>query len=259
MEENKDMLVNEQVITDSYTKEIELPSNGYLGGPKKITIRAMTTAEEKILYSSRDFGFIKKICKSCTVNPKVLDTNTLLPQDLMFILFQIRELTYGPVYKQPIKCPHCGMNQDADINIASFEYTLLGNVDSEMFIDLPISKANVHLKFLSQDEIDNIEKQAVRLFQDGKISDLDGYIMVKKISAMIDTVTDLDFKDENHKLSYVNKLHMADFNAIRNKLNSVAGTFGIKNDTEVTCVNKNCGEKVEVQGTICPEFFRPTC
>ena len=34
----------------------------------------------------------------------------------------IRELTFGPVYKQPIKCPHCGMSQEADINIADFEY-----------------------------------------------------------------------------------------------------------------------------------------
>lgn len=260
MEENVKAQENEQVITTSYTKEIEIPSNGYLGGPKKITIRNMTSAEEKILYSSRDFGFIKKICRACTVSPRVLDTNTLLPQDLMFILFQIRELTFGPIYKQPIKCPHCGMHQDVDINIASFEYKLLDeDVSSKLFIDLPISKASVHLKFISQDEIDNIESEVSTLFNEGKVSDLEGTTMIRKIAAMIDSVSEIEFKDMNHKVSYLMKLHMADFNAIRNKLNQIASTFGLSNDTTVTCQNINCGKKVEVSGTICPEFFRPTC
>lgn len=255
MEKEEDV----KVITDSYTKEIILPSNGYLGGPKKVTIRAMTTAEEKILYSSRDFGFIKKICKACTTTPKQLDTSLLLPQDLMFMLFQIRELTFGAIYKQPIKCPHCGMQQEADINIADFEYTLLDeDISSKLFIDLPISKANVHLKFLSQDEIDNVENEVTTLFQEGKISDVDGNMMIRKVAHMIDTVTGIKFTDFNSKLNYLNKLHMADFNAIRNKLNEVAETFGLNNNVTVTCQNPNCEGKVEVTGTICPEFFRPT-
>ena len=250
----------ETVITDSYTKEIELPSNGYLGGPKKVTIRAMTTAEEKILYSSRDFGFIKKICKACTVKPRGLDTSVLLPQDLMFMLFQIREITFGPTYKQPAVCQYCGMHQEVEVNIANFEYKLLSdNASSELFIDLHISKANVHLKLLSQDEIDNIEREANTLFQEGKLQDVEGNTMVRKIAAMIDSVSDIEFVDFNHKLSYVTKLHMADFNAIRNKLNQVAETFGINNSVVVDCANAGCDGKVEVLGTICPEFFRPTC
>lgn len=256
MEEN---VKEETVSIDRYEKEIDVPSNGYLGGPKKITIRAMTTAEEKILYSSRDFGFIKKICKACTTVPKQLDTSLLLPQDLMFMLFQIRELTFGPVYKQPIKCPHCGMQQEADINIADFEYKILDDdISTKLFIDLPISKANVHLKFLSQDEIDNVENEVTTLFQEGKISDIEGNMLIRKIAHMIDTVTGIKFEDFNHKLSYLNKLHMADFNAIRNKLNEVAETFGLNNNVVVTCENPNCEGKVEVVGTICPEFFRPT-
>lgn len=255
MEDTKE----EVVITDSYTKEVPLPSNGYLGGPKKVTVRAMTTAEEKILYTSRDFGFIKKICKACTVEPKSLETNKLLPQDLMMLLFQIREITYGPEYKQPIKCPYCGMSQDAVINIANFEFKALGeDASSKLFIDLPISKANVHLRLLSQDEIDNIERETTKLAQEGKVSDLEGTIMVKKIAAMIESVSDMEFEDDNHKLFYINKLHLKDFNAIRNKLNEVASTFGLDNNITVKCQNSNCEEDVEVIGTICPEFFRPT-
>ena len=252
MEEN---VVEETVRIDRYEKEIDVPSNGYLGGPKKITIRAMTTAEEKILYSSRDFSFITKICKACTVKPKGIDWSLFLPQDFQFILFQIRELTFGSEYRQPYTCPHCGSSQEAVINIANFKYTLLDEgISEKLFIDLPISKAKVHLKLISQQEIDNIEDETNKLFAEGKVSDPESHSMVKKMTAMIDFVTGVDFENENDKFSWINKLHLADFNAIRNKLGEVQ--WGLENNTEVECAR--CGKKVEVVGTICPEFFRPT-
>lgn len=251
----KDEVKNEEVNVGRFEKEIELPSNGYLGGPKKVTIRAMTTAEEKILYSTRDFSFVKKICKACTVKPKVLDLSTVTPEDLRLMLFQIREVTFGPTYLQPIKCPNCGMVQDAEINIADFEYTLLDeDISSKLFITLPINKDQVHLRLLSQNEHDVIEDASYKLFNEGKIKDPDGYSMVKKVAAMIESVSGVEFKNDNDKYSYVNGLHLADFNKIRNTLDSVE--YGLKNVCKIKC--NNCEEEVEVNGTICPEFFRPT-
>ena len=256
MEEVKETSGN---ISDKYTKEIELPSRGYLGGPKKVTIRAMTTAEEKILNTIRDNSFAKKICKACTVSPKELDTNKLLPKDLAFMLFQIREVTYGPIYKQPIRCPNCGLAQNAEINIADFEYTFLDeDIDSKLVIELPISKASVSLKLLSQDATEEIEKEVRKLYNEEKISDIDSNIVIRLIANMIVSVSGKEFEDFNQKLSYVNRLHMADYNALRNKLNSIFDSFGLNNTTKVICQNKNCEEKVEVVGTVCPEFFHPT-
>ena len=253
MENTETEVVEKEANT--FQKEVELPSNGMLGGPKKITIRAMTTAEEKILYSSRDESYIKRICKSCTVSPKVLDMSTITPQDLMLILFQIRELTFGSIYEQPIRCPYCGKHQEVDINIADFEYTLLDdNVMSELIIELPITKTNVHLKLLSQQDIDNIDNEASKLYREGKISDPDSHSMVKKVTCMIDSVDGVDFNTENDKFAWVNKLHLADFNAITNKIGKIK--YGLDNSTVAIC--ENCGEEVEVLGTVCPEFFRPT-
>lgn len=253
VKEQEDVSKNTEVA-DTFEKEIEVPSNGALGGPKKITIRAMTTAEEKILYSVRDESYIKRICKACTVSPKSLDMSKITPNDLMFILFQIRELTFGSIYKQPVRCPFCGKVQEVDINIADFDYTLLDEDKSELFIDLPITKANVHLKLLSQQEIDNIDNEAAKLYRDGKISDPDGHSMVKKVTAMIDTVTGVDFQNDNDKFAWVNKLHLADFNTITNAIGKIK--YGINNTTTVKC--EFCDEEVEVNGTVCPEFFRPT-
>lgn len=257
VEETNETVVEDNSRADRYEKDIIIPSNGYLGGPKKVTIRAMTTAEEKILYSSRDLSYLAKICKSCTVSPKNLDVHNLLPQDLLFMIFQIRELTYGAEYTQTVRCPHCGYVQDAKINITNFSYTLLDeNISEKLFIELPMSKAQVHLKLLSQYEIDSIEDEAVTLFQEGKIAEPDSYAMVKKFAKMIESVSGMEFNNDMDKYSYVNKLHMRDFNVIRNRIDSVK--YGLDNTMEITCKNPNCEKKVEVTGTICPEFFRPT-
>lgn len=256
-EEKLEVLEQDDSRTDRYEKEIDIPSNGYLGGPKKVTIRAMTTAEEKILYSSRDLSYLTKICKACTVKPKNLDMHTLLPQDFLFMIFQIRELTYGAEYKQTMRCPYCGYTQDTTINIADFKYTMLDeNISEKLFVELPMSKAQVHLKLLSQYEIDSIEEEAMTLFQEGKVSDPDSHAMVKKFAKMIESVTGKEFEDEMQKYSYVNKLHMRDFNMIRKTIDSIV--YGLDNTNEVTCQNPNCEKKVEVTGAICPEFFRPT-
>lgn len=251
----EEVIENKEVIIDRYTKDIPIPSNGYLGGPKNITIRAMTAAEEKILYSARDFNFIQKVCKACTVKPKVLDLATLTAPDIMFILYQIRELTFGPTYKQPIRCPFCGTQQFAEINIANFEYTILpDDIEEKLFITLPISKLGVHLRLLSQQEIDNIENEVITMYDKGAVRDLEGTTMMKKICAMISDIVGQEFENDNDKFAFLQKMHLQDFNAIENALGNIK--YGLVNNTEHVCTN--CEKKVEVTGTICPEFFRPT-
>lgn len=248
---------NDTVITDTYTKEIDVPSNGYLGGPSKITIRAMRTSEEKILNSENNSNYLNKLCKACTIKPKNLDWKTLTPNDYQFILFQLRELTYGPIYKQPIVCPFCGRSQDAEINIASFEYDLLEkDIESKLFVELPISKAQVHLKLLSQDEIDKIDNEAEELARKGLVSDASTHAIDKKFAAMVDTISGEEFKTDQEKFAFVQNMHLADFNAIRNAIGNIR--YGLNNVAKVTCQNSLCGQEVEVLGTVCPEFFHPT-
>ena len=93
---------------ESFEKTFKLPSNGYFGGPKEITLRAMTTKEEKLLYTSRDLGFLDRLIKSCCIEPTDLDTTTLHQNDIMYLTFALRELTFGNTYMQEVVCPHCG-------------------------------------------------------------------------------------------------------------------------------------------------------
>ena len=52
---------------NTFEKTVQLPSNGLFGGPKEITLRAMTTKEEKIILSSRDFSVFENIYNEKTL------------------------------------------------------------------------------------------------------------------------------------------------------------------------------------------------
>lgn len=247
----------EDSTLNKYTKSVELPSRGYLGGPKSVIIRAMTASEEKILYSSRNFGFIEKIVRACTIEPKTLDMTKLYQADIVYLIYCIRELTFGSTYEQVITCPICNVKQDALINIADFEVIFLDkDIDSKLIIELPISKDKVHLKLINQAENDAINKNIERLVQNNKLTDPEGFEFIQRLIYSIDFIEGRDFDNESAKLSYVSNLHAMDANFIRNTINSL--DFGLKNTCKVTCSNKQCESEIEVFGTFCPEFFRPT-
>ena len=45
---------------ETLTRQFELPSQGLFGGPTKVTVRPMTTKEEKMIYTARDNSFLEK-------------------------------------------------------------------------------------------------------------------------------------------------------------------------------------------------------
>lgn len=127
---------------ETLEKTFNVPSNGYFGGPDKITLRAMTTKEEKILYTSRDMNFLDRLIKSCCVEPKDLDTNLLHNNDLMFLTFALRELTFGSTYEQDIVCPECGTKQKVEIDISEMDVNCLDlkDLSEKLECTLPVNR-----------------------------------------------------------------------------------------------------------------------
>lgn len=237
-------------------KTFNVPSNGYFGGPKQITLRAMTTKEEKILYTSRDMKFLERLIKSCCVEPADLDTGLLHQNDLMFLTFALRELTFGSTYEQDIICPDCGTKQKVEIDISEMEVSILDteHLDEILKVELPVNKDTLQLKLMSKGESNKIERLVKSKNAKGKIKNPEEYEFLLKLTALIDTKNGEDFESEESKQNYVDNLNLRDLNAIQNAL--LQADFGIDNSNIRVC--SNCGEDIEVNGLICPEFFRPT-
>ena len=239
----------------NFQKVLEIPSNGYFGGPKEVTMRGITTNEEKMIYSATDFSFIKQLVKSCCVEPKDLDVDKLHPNDIVYLVFALRELTFGAKYPQEHTCPYCGLKQEVTIDITKMEYNILDldGLDQKLEVKLPASGDTVKLKLMSQGESDSIEKEVRRENEKGKLKDPDGWLFLKKFACLIDTVNGEAFGTEAEKINYVRNMSMRDSNKINKTMGSIK--LGLNQVLYIPC--EKCHEEMEVKGWMSPEFFHP--
>lgn len=237
-------------------KTFQVPSNGAFGGPKEITLRAMTTKEEKILMSTKDLSVFDRLIKSCCVEPKDLDIGLLHQNDIMYLVYALRSITFGNTYIQEMTCPECGFKQEIEVDIGEMNINILDteDLDERLTVTLPIAKDTLQLKILSSGDIKRLDKQIKVKVTKGKIQDPDSYEFLIKLMETIVNRNGEDFESIDEKRNYTDNLHMQDLVAIQNTLKNIE--FGLDNSIIRTC-NK-CGEDVEVNGLICPEFFRPT-
>lgn len=239
---------------ETLERTYKVPSAGLFGGPTEVTLRPMTTKEEKIIYTSRDMSFIEKIVKSCIVEPKNVDIDLLHPNDITYLLYMIRELTFGPNYKQKMQCPYCGLRQDIEIDITEMTYEILDleSLDEKLNIKLPVCGDTVQLKLLSQGDFNHIDEYIKRLVRQNKLEDPEGYKYVYRFAKMIKTINGEEKEDIKEVISYIDNLNMRDFGAIKDVLQDIP--IGINTLNIRKC--RNCGEEVEVFGAAVPEFFR---
>jgi len=237
-------------------KTFQIPSNGLFGGPKEVTLRAMTTKEEKILMSTRDLSVFDRLIKSCIVEPKDLDMGLLHQNDIMYLVYALRSITFGDKYNQEITCPECGFKQNIEVDITEMDITILDtdDIEEKLSVKLPINGDTLQLKILSSGDIRRLDKQIKMKTAKGKIQDPDSYEFLVKLMEVIVNKNGEDFESIDEKRNYVDNLHMQDLVAIQNTLKNI--DFGLDPAIVRTCVR--CNEDVEVNGLICPEFFRPT-
>ena len=162
---------------ETLEKTYKVPSAGLFGGPTEVTMRPMTTKEEKIIYTSRDMSFIEKIVKSCIVEPKDVKMSELHPNDITYLLYMLRELTFGPNYRQKMQCPYCDLKQDIEIDITEMTYDVLelDGLDEKLKVTLPVCGDTIQLKLLSQGEFNEISETIKRMNRQNKLSDTEGY------------------------------------------------------------------------------------
>ena len=240
----------------TYEQSILLPSNGLFGGPKEITLRAMTTKEEKIMLMSKDFSVFEKIVKSCCVKPKDLDIGLLHQNDILYLTYALRQITFGDDYTQESVCPECGYRQQIDVNISEMEVNYLDKDDikEKLAVTLPINKDTLTLKLLSNGDVNRLDKLVKDKNSKGKLQDPESYRFTLGLMELIVTRNGEEFTDIEEKRNYVDNLHLQDLVTIQNCVSKIE--FGLDNTIIRTC--QKCGEEIKLKGIICPEFFRPS-
>ena len=235
----------------AYTLEkYTLPSNGVLPDvPKEITIRNMTTAEEKMLLGSAEDVF-DQIIKKCVVEPENFNIDRIPLMDKNFIYVMLRVVSYGPKYKFEYRCPECGKVSTTEIDLDDLEVEVLpeGFKDPWDTFELPVCKDTISLTLPRNEDFVKIRSR-VRQYNN-KFPDAVGD--ESWIFGMMAFIAEVNGKAVDATLhSYVEGLHVRDAAYIRHRVNKLAG--GIAKTIVVHC--PKCGEDVEVEVPLGANFF----
>lgn len=249
--------VSEETQEPSYEVTVTLPSKGLLykeaNIPSEISLRGMTTKEEKILFGSSGGDVFEKILRNCITNPKNLDTNELISNDETFLIMQLRMVTYGDDYKVSVECPHCHRKSIYKISLSEFIVNYLEDDFTEPIeVKLPRSGDTLSLRLLRNKDIKFIDRYAKKFAKQFNLNvrEVEYTCRMAKFITKING-KEVDFVEAREYVENMYSLDSAKFWTVLNKI-----VVGIDTTAMVTC--NECGEDFDFAMPITSEFFRPT-
>ena len=144
------------------TTTVQLPSRGLFYDGRvpdgNITLRPMTTQEEKMLLSPKKdrLAILDNVLTRCIVT-KDIPLADMLIGDKFFLLLTLRSITYGMEYKFQTRCPSCNWDSQVILSIPKdLEIRVLEEADKEPFeVKLPSSGKTLGLRLLRvRDEVE---------------------------------------------------------------------------------------------------------
>ncbi len=239
----------------NYEMSTVLPSKGLLYGGKvdpNITLRHITTSEEKKLLASTSDDALDKLIESCVVAPKDFNIKLLNPADKHFLMLKLRTHTYGSEYHVTGKCPDCNHKADYKIDLDEFPiYELDDDFTQPIMFTLPVSQDKLGVKVLNGSDLESIRRQSKKLSKVLSVdkSELEYVLRMAKHIVSING----EEVDEGSAQGYVEKMHARDSAYFWFKLDEVR--IGYDTTIETTC--PNCRNDIEFEMPINKEFFRP--
>ena len=248
--------MNEKNIT-SFQETYTLPSKGliYDNIPSEVTIRSMTTFEEKMRLGSQ--GFYTKICNilnRVVTDPEEFDAKELALFDFYFLMYKMRSVSYGSNYNVSIKCPHCGKTVSLKVDLDELKVNYLSEEQKEPFTIGPLPRTGdlIGCKHLRVKDQIWIEKRGEEILSKSKdyIGDPE-YIL--RMASWIKTVNGEPIHDTE---GYIMKLTAMDSAYLTQKYNEKSTNIGLDILVEKEC--PSCGENISFGLPFTSEFFRPT-
>ena len=133
---------------------LDLPSKGFAGYPETISIRPFNFEDEKLLRSIQNVSkgdvVINNLISRCVQG---VDSQDLTIFDKTYVLFKLREISYGNEYIIQGQCGACGEENELSVNLSDIpiKYATEGLVRD---ITLPDSQVVAKIRpVLSKDEV----------------------------------------------------------------------------------------------------------
>lgn len=243
------------------TEEVPLPTEGRfypssntLHGRKSLEIKAMTAKEEDLLSSVSEGdneNLFNRLIQGLLVDQTV-KSEDLHEEDKLALLLQARITGYGEEYNTTAFCENCNKSTEFIFSLRKSSVVpaskeAVYDADSDVYsLDLPVSKINVKIRRLTDDDLKSLEKEK----QKKDSLNIEFNTTVSKINKMIISANDISERTTILQLSEV--LPAAD---AKNILNFHNGIYP-KLSTKQTVACQVCGTEQEREVPLSWAFFR---
>ena len=235
-----------------------LPSRGKVYEEEinpEVTLSSMTTKHEMLRLSVNEDNqkLMADIIDDCIQNEVGISAYDMCIPDYQFLMYKLREVTFGNDYEMQGICPFCGTRQDMivdldDLEVIEFSEEMLDYME----VELPQSNSTVEITMQTPRMLDSINRQVKQAKK--KIKNKENpqilYLMLNSIIKKDDE----DFNSLEGE-TWLRNLPLGDANRIIASIDKLNTSFGLDLSVYHTC--DFCGEEIIAPFRVNETFFRP--
>lgn len=221
----------------------------------KVEVLPMKTLQEELLAGRPDMiPILNSLISYCvpTLKEAGIAPLELLSGDRVFLLFMIRQFTYGPYYGFKIKCPSCGLSFRQEITIPGD--LIINEIPDEAVepftVKLSDGKTELGFKLLTgKDEVE-IDRYRVQAFRRGvKQGDPSySYTLARHVTTV--NGKEISLTDA---IEFIRNMVGMDSSIFQEALRKLEP--GLSRELELECLQ--CGFEIDTLVPYNSEFFRP--
>lgn len=244
----------EEEISMAFTEDLLLPSRGIVYQLPEfdgvVKVKPFTTkAYKDLLTSNASEAGLKQFVDTCLVDCPIKAKN-MNQHDFLAVLFKIRAITLGNLFKTQTTCPECGHVEDIERDLNEIEVNYLYADAYPVSVKLPKSGVDIKVRLSTGADVARAKQEADRragIFNRPASDFLTTYTIV--------SLLDVGSKDIVEKAEWFETLSPQDAIFINNVLAKLTDAFGVKLLLEDKC--SACDKVYKSSIDIWGDFFRP--
>lgn len=241
-------------ITETFT----LPSQGKIYEEDvnpEVTLASMTTKHEMLRLSVNEDSqkLMAEIIDDCIQNDIGISSYDMCLPDFQFLLYKLREVTFGNEYEMSCICPFCGTRQDIVVDLDDLEIKEFSDeIFDYMEVDLPQDESTVEITMQTPRMLDMINKEVKQAKKKLKNKENPQILYL-----MLDSIVKKDDESFNsiEGETWLRNLPLGDANRILSAIDKLNSSFGMDLSVYHTC--NFCGEEIIAPFRVNDTFFRP--